>query len=301
MSQWPHPPSSSRSSPKYRRMKSWRQVRASTYRKSSRKSAQPRSARAAGAGVAVGSGRHEASAKSDVGARAEQKPPGFCAVAPRAPHLLVVGLDRRRRLHVEHGADVGPVDAHAESVRRRDDVERPIGEARRDVRPLPGVHPGVIRGGVPSFLAQRVGPMLGLLPRGRVDDGGSSRGARLPERRRERREHLAAGLVHAVDVARREVEVGAGEAAEDLVARARPVGAACADLAPHLGRRRGRAGENARRAQLLEELADAQVVGPEVVPPLRDAVRLVDRDELDVAAGEGASTNASEASRSGAA
>ena len=101
----------------------------------------------------------------------------------------------------------------------------------------------------------------------------------------ERREHLAARLVHAVDVARREVEVGAREAAQDLVAvvaQAQRV----ADLAPNLRRRRGRAGEHARRSEPLEERADAQVVGPEVVPPLRDAVRLVDRDELHVAARE---------------
>ena len=45
------------------------------------------------------------------------------------------------------------------------------------------------------------------------------RGARgSPERRRQRREHLAPGLADAVDVARREVQVRPREAAQHLVA-----------------------------------------------------------------------------------
>ena len=69
-------------------------------------------------------------------------------------------------------------------------------------------------------------------------------------------------------------EVGPGEAAEHL----RRVGAeAEADedlVADDRGGGRG-AGEDARRAQLGEERADLQVVGPEVVAPLADAVGLV--------------------------
>ena len=52
------------------------------------------------------------------------------------------------------------------------------------------------------------------------------------------------------------------------------------------GRRRGGAREDPGWPQSLEQRADAPVVGPKVVPPLRDAVRLVDRDELHVAARE---------------
>ena len=75
-------------------------------------------------------------------------------------------------------------------------------------------------------------------------------------------------------MARAQREVRAREAAEHL----RRVGAeAEADqdlVADDRGGGRG-AGEDARRAQLGEERADLQVVGPEVVAPLADAVRLV--------------------------
>ena len=71
------------------------------------------------------------------------------------------------------------------------------------------------------------------------------------------------------------------------------------DLAAHLGRRRRGAREHALGLQVLEERADAQVVRPEIVPPLRDAVRLVDRDERRLHAPQDLDERAY-ASRSGA-
>ena len=73
-------------------------------------------------------------------------------------------------------------------------------------------------------------------------------------------------------------QVRAREALQQL----RRVGAeaeAHQDLVAH-DRRRGRgAGQHEPRAQLGDEAADRQVLGPEVVAPLADAVGLVDRDE----------------------
>ncbi len=71
----------------------------------------------------------------------------------------------------------------------------------------------------------------------------------------------------------------AGEAAQHLV-RAGHVQARD-DLAPDGGRGRGRAGDEARRTEALDEIADLQVVGPEVVAPVADAVRLVDGEQRE--------------------
>jgi hypothetical protein len=53
------------------------------------------------------------------------------------------------------------------------------------------------------------------------------------------------------------------------------------DLGAHIGRRRRGACQDARRGKLREERADAQVVGSKVVPPVGDAVRLIDGHERD--------------------
>ncbi len=106
-----------------------------------------------------------------------------------------------------------------------------------------------------------------------------------------------------------QVEVGPGEAAQDHLGR-RLFGAAPApahrfaaavvravgrgqrpaepadDLVARVGGRRRGAGEDPGRPEPRERGADAQVVGPEVVPPLDDAVRLIDGDEREPARGE---------------
>jgi hypothetical protein len=51
------------------------------------------------------------------------------------------------------------------------------------------------------------------------------------------------------------------------------------DLVTHDGRGRSGARQHPRRRQLLQQCADPQILRPEVVAPLADAVRLVDRDE----------------------
>ena len=72
----------------------------------------------------------------------EQQRPRRRAVAPGAPGLLVVGLDRRRDARVGDRAHVGLVDAHAERVRGHDDLdlaghEAPLRRPRARSRPRP--------------------------------------------------------------------------------------------------------------------------------------------------------------------
>ena len=58
-----------------------------------------------------------------VGPRVEQHAVAREAVAPGAPDLLVVALDRARHLAVDDVAHVRLVDAHAEGDGRDDDVD----------------------------------------------------------------------------------------------------------------------------------------------------------------------------------
>ena len=53
------------------------------------------------------------------------------------------------------------------------------------------------------------------------------------------------------------------------------------DVAPHAIGGRGRQGDGGRIAQQAAEIAEPGVVGAEIVPPLADAMGLVDRQQLD--------------------
>ena len=79
-----------------------------------------------------------------------------------------------------------------------------------------------------------------------------------------------------------ELEVGPVEAGHDRV-----LGQDVerrADVADHRGRRRRGQREHARDAELLRGVGELEVVGAEVVSPLRDAVRLVDGEERNLRA-----------------
>jgi hypothetical protein len=53
------------------------------------------------------------------------------------------------------------------------------------------------------------------------------------------------------------------------------------DVSAHVRRRRRGEGDDRRPAEALADLADPQIARPEVVPPLADAVRLVDGEQRD--------------------
>ena len=182
---------------------------------------------------------------------------------------------------MHHHAHVGPVDPHAEGVGRHHHRQRPLGEGRRDPGPELGREPRVVGGRVPPALAELLCEPLRSAAGGRVHDPRAGRIQRIAERLRQRGRGLFAGLAGAVHRARREVEVGPGEAAQHEVGLALGPAEAAGDLGARLRRGGGGAGEDAGRLQAFEGLADAEVLGPEVVPPLHDAVRLVHGDERD--------------------
>ena len=111
-----------------------------------------------------------------------------------------------------------------------------------------------------------VRPQLDRLPRGRVDDPGR---AHLRHQARE-----GSGLLLATAAGLdREREVGTLEAGDEVERIAK--GELCRDVRSHLGR--GGGGERGgRHAQLGAEPGKPPVVGPEIMAPLADAVRLVD-------------------------
>ncbi len=130
-------------------------------------------------------------------------------------------------------------------------------------------------------LAQLAGHLFGLLAGAAVDDrrqvGGVAQ-AGLQQRLAARGAALA---LERDDV---EGEVRAVEAGANLERLAHPE--AGGDLPRHRHRCGRRAGHHRWPPQPLDHLGQAQVVGAEVVPPLGDAVRLVHRDQVDLAAGE---------------
>ncbi len=217
-------------------------------------------------------------AQRQVARRVQEQAEGLLPVAPRAPHLLVVGLDRPRRGEVDDGAHVGAVDAHAEGVRRHHDLERAVRESPLRARAALTGHPRVIAGGAPAPRREPGGLLLRAPAGRRVHDRRPPGGPRAAERLGELRVHLAVPLALGGDVPRPQGEVRAREATEHL----RGVGSQPEpdeDLVPDDGSRGRGAGEDPRRAQLGEERADLEVVGAEVVAPLADAVGLVHGDE----------------------
>ena len=196
------------------------------------------------------------------------------AVAPGAAGLLVVGLDRARHRLVADRAHVGLVDAHPERVGRHDDVDVAVHEAPLRVGALLARQARVVgHHRRAELVRQPRRQLVALRARARVDDRGQR--ARLLERRRDA---AVAGLLgRARDDDEREVRAVEAGRDPDRIAQPEPRDDVVGDLR---GRRRGRR-DDRLRAEPARGIGQAEVVGPEVVPPLRDAVRLVDHEQAD--------------------
>jgi hypothetical protein len=229
----------------------------------------------------VGRALDQAAAQRRVARREEQEPERAPAVAARAPDLLVVDLERAGRPEVHHRAHVGAVDPHAEGVGRDDEVELAAREVPLHGVARGGVEPGVVGRRAPAAPCEPHRLLLRTAAGRRVDDRGPPAGPRRAEGLGQGRAHRGVALAPARHLGRAQRELGAREAAHEL----RGVGGEAQprqDLVAHDGSRGGRAGEHARLGMARHELAQRQVLGPEVVAPLADAVRLVDGDERAV-------------------
>ena len=151
-------------------------------------------------------------------------------------------------------------------------------EARLARVALGCAEPRVVGLGGDVGLAQALRHVLAASARAGVDDRGPR--GRVGQPGRQQREPRALAL-HGGDVER---EVGA------IDARAHLDGIAQAQRAHDVGRdaRRGGGRERHRAACAdgVARIGEPQVVGAEVVPPLAQAVRLVDREERDLALGD---------------
>ncbi len=189
-------------------------------------------------------------------------------VAPGPTRLLVVLLEGERQAGVDDLAHRGDVDAHPEGAGGDRDPHLAAREALVGERPLLGAELGVVEHRRMARLQARGEdrrPGAGA----RVDDGVAVAGVD---------EALDPGqlLLLVAHPLGGEVEVRPRESVHRLEGIAQPE--ACADVAAHLlGRGRG-AGDDLHRAEGGGDLADAQVVTAEVVPPLGDAVGLVHDD-----------------------
>ena len=189
----------------------------------------------------------------------------FAAVAAGTPRLLVIAFERLGDVVMDDIAHVGLVDAHAESDRGDDHLDPLhqevvlVGGARR------GVHARMVGQRADAVGHEQFGQLLDLLAAQAVDDAA-----------------LSLVLLDEADDIAVDVPLGAY-----LVIEVRPVerrlehrsvghAEVLLDVQLHLGRSRRRQGDQRRGTDFVDDRADAAVLGPEVVPPLRNAVRLID-------------------------
>ena len=190
----------------------------------------------------------------------------LAAVAAGAPRLLVVALKALRYVVVYDEADVGLVDAHAEGDGGYDDVDLLHQEVVLRLCARGGVQSGVVALRLDVVGPQHVGQVLDLLSRQAVDDAALA-GVLLDEAH-DVLVNVLRLLPHLV------VQVRTVEGRLELVG----IGNAEAllDVGAHLVGGGGGEGYDGRLANLVDDGPDAAVLRPEVVAPLRDAVRLVD-------------------------
>ena len=196
-------------------------------------------------------------------------------VAPGATRLLVVGLDGSGHGGVRDRPHVGLVDTHAERVRRHDDIHVTGHEAPLSFGTLLAAEPRVVGDDLDAECPLQIaGQPLDLRPRPRVHD----RGPRLRLGQRREQASRLVGARFARDDG--EAEVRAVEARRHHHRVAKPQ--APGDIPRDLWRRGGRRGEDRLRPKPAGGVGQTEVVGPEVMPPLRHAVRLVDDEQPDV-------------------
>ena len=210
-----------------------------------------------------------------VAAGGEQQRPRRQPVPPRAARLLVVGLDRARDGLVADGPHVGLVDAHPERVGGDDHRDLARHEAPLRLGTDVARQPGVVGDDLDAQLApEPVRQPVALRARAGVDD----RGQRVRPRTGRRDPPPHDLLVRALDD--REREVRAVEPRRHVHRLAQPE--ARHDVGRDLRRRGRRRGQDRLRAEPARRVGEPEVLGPEVVPPLGDAVRLVDHEQAEL-------------------
>ena len=184
------------------------------------------------------------------------------AVASGPPRLLEVRLNGVGQVHVCHEAHVGLVDAHAESVGGHHDAHAPRHPVFLADFLVEGRETGVVEMRVNSFLIEHGRQFPRAFAAAGVDHCTAGHAAQDVQ-------HFVYLVVraahHVAQIFPREAHAVDALAAE---------GEALHHVVHYLNGRRGGEGED-RTGQYFTQFGNAQIVGAEVVAPLRDAVRLV--------------------------
>ena len=193
---------------------------------------------------------------------------GRIAVAPRAPGFLVIALDRLGYADMRDETHVGFVDPHAEGDRGDDDHVLAGHECRLVGSARPRIEPRVIgQHRAPGGSGQLVRQILHLAPRRGVDDPRSRRGGHQIGQLAHRIVAVANGIADIGPVESRQHQPVIGDAQlRHHVAAGLLVGGG--------GQRQPR---NLRKG--IEHAAQHPVIGAEIMPPFRHAMRLVDREQ----------------------
>ena len=199
----------------------------------------------------------------------------FAAVTSRTSRLLVVALQALRDVVVDHETHIGLVDAHAEGDGGHDHIHLLHEELVLVTGALVGIHAGVVGQCLDAVHVQHLGHFLHLLPAEAVNDAAAT-GVLFDEA-----DDLAAHVLLGADLV---VQVGAIEAG--LVRLGVRNVEVLQDVLLHLFRGRGGQRDHGHPLDLIEDGAQAAVLGAEVVAPLADAVRLVNGEEADLDVGE---------------
>ena len=213
----------------------------------------------------------------------EQDAAGRLPVAAGASRLLQVVLERARNVPMHDEPNVWLVDAHAEGIGRSDDPKLAGAERLLHLALALGREARVEEVGRQALPLQELRHFLGRSSGGAVDDG-TGRALRR-QVRLDRVQDIGqfGGLLRRQN---REGEVCPhGTTVEQHQLHSKAALEVIADVAHHLGlgrRREAQEGRHMVAGELLDEAADVAVVGPKVVPPFRNAVRLVKHPEPDL-------------------
>ena len=198
------------------------------------------------------------------------------SVAPRAACLLVIALDAFRQVEVGDEPHVGLVDPHAEGDGRHHDDGLLALEACLVLGARGSRHASMVGQRGKALRREPGGGLVDLAPRQAVHDAGLARVLLADERQQLRaRVHLIYDRI---------TDIGSIEARYEYARVFEPE--AGDDLAASL-RVGGRGERNARHLrETLVQDRQLQILGTEIMAPLRHAMRLVDREQRDAAAPE---------------
>ena len=194
----------------------------------------------------------------------------FASVASCAPRLLVIALQRLGHVVVHHKADVRLVNAHAKGDGRHNDVHVLHEELVLDLASLVAVHPGVVGQSLDAVHAQRFRDLLHTLAAQTVHNAAFACVLQAVSHDLLKGVLLGAHLVEQVVPVEGRLEHHRVRHVQVLL-----------DVQLNFRGGRGRQRHDGDVGDVFHNRLDAAVFWAEVVSPLGDAVRLVDRDKTD--------------------